>query len=310
MEKIKIFAPATIANLVCGFDVIGLALNNPSDEILLKRSNKSGISILKIDGADFPLDTNKNVCLVSLQEFINECPYPIGFEIEILKKIKPGSGIGSSAASSAGVVAGANILLGNPFSTLELIRFAMEGERLVSGRGGNHADNVAPVLMGGITLIRSYNPLDIANIHVPNDLWISVIHPSIEIKTSEARKILKKKVFMKDAIKQCGNFGSFIAGLYQVNYDLISRSLEDVMVEPIRGMLIPSFYQVKAKCKEVGALGGGISGSGPSIFMLSKGEKTAYIVSSVMEGIYDSLKIEYQVYTSSINQKGLKWYEI
>src|SRR6266576_1963941 len=240
MEKIKIFAPATVANLVCGFDVIALALNNRSDEILLKRLNKSGISILKIDGADFPRETNKNVCLVSLQEFINECPFPLGFEIEILKKIKPGSGIGSSAASSAGVVAGANLLLGNPFSTLELILFAMEGERLVSG--GNHADNVAPVLMGGITLI--------------------------------------------------------------------SRSLEDVIIEPIRGLLIPSFYKVKAKCQEVGALGGGISGSGPSIFMLSKGEKTAYIVTSVMEGIYDSLKIEYQVYTSSINQKGVKWYDI
>lgn len=308
MEKIKIFAQATVANLVCGFDVIGLALNNPSDEILLKRLNKSGISILKIDGADFPRETNKNVCIVSLEKFINECPFPLGFEIEILKKIKPGSGIGSSAASAAGVIAGANLLLGNTFKTLELILFAMEGERLVSG--GNHADNVAPVLLGGITLIRSSNPLDIANIHVPNDLWISVIHPTIEIKTSDARQILKKKVFMKAAIKQCGNFGSFIAGLYQENYELIRRSLEDVMVEPIRGMLIPEFYKVKAKCQEVGALGGGISGSGPSLFILSKREKTAYIVTSVMEGIYDSLKIEYQVYTSSINQKGLKWYDI
>ncbi|WP_185877477.1 homoserine kinase [Blattabacterium cuenoti] len=314
MNAIKIFAPATVANLVCGFDIIGLALDYPKDEIYLYKSNNPGIRINKIYGPSLPKDPKKNSAFAALQlllnkyEKLNKLKNNIGFEMELIKNIYPGSGIGSSAASSAGVVFGANILLGNPFNTIQLIRFAMEGERVASGSA--HADNVAPAIMGGLTLIRSYDPLDITKLHSPNELWVSIIHPEIEIKTSDARKILKKNILMKDAIQQWGNIGALVAGLYQENYSLISRSLEDVIVEPIRSTLIPSFYELKVKCKEIGALGGGISGSGPSVFMLSKGNKIAKKVTKVMNDIYSTLKVGYNTYTSPINQKGLKWKKI
>ncbi|WP_185883035.1 homoserine kinase [Blattabacterium cuenoti] len=316
MKGIKIYSPATVANLACGFDVIGLALDFPRDEIYLYKSNHPGIRIHEICGVSLPKDPNKNVAFVALnfllkkyqkkQKFENE--QQIGFEMKLIKNIHPGSGIGSSAASAAGVVFGANILLGYPFNTIQLIRFAMEGERIASGSA--HADNVAPAIMGGLTLVRSYKPLDITKLHTPNELWVSIIHPQIEIKTSDARNILKHKILMTDAIRQWGNIGALVAGLYQEDYSLISRSLEDVIVEPIRAILIPAFYELKIRCKEIGALGGGISGSGPSVFMLSKGDETAKKVTEVMNRVYSSLRINYKTYTSPINQKGLKWITI
>ncbi|WP_185864574.1 homoserine kinase [Blattabacterium cuenoti] len=316
MKGVKIFAPATVANLACGFDVIGLALDFPEDEIFLYKSNTPGIHIHKIHGTSLPTDPKKNVAFVALQFLLKKYQQienfhkekKIGFEIELIKNIHPGSGIGSSAASAAGVVFGANILLGNPFNKNQLIRFAMEGERIASGSA--HADNVAPAIMGGVTLVRSYNPLDITKIHAPSELWVSIIHPQIEIKTSDAREILKQKVLMTDAIHQWGNVGALIAGLYQENYGLISRSLEDRIVEPIRATLIPAFYELKIKCKEIGALGGGISGSGPSVFMLSKGNDIAKKVTEVMNRVYSTLKVDYKTYTSPINQNGVKWFKI
>ncbi|WP_185873956.1 homoserine kinase [Blattabacterium cuenoti] len=316
MKGIKIFSPATIANLVCGFDIIGLSLDFPNDEIFLYKSNNPGIHIQQIHGSSLPQDPNKNVAFIALQALLKtykkkhkiEKYKKIGFTLELIKNILPGSGIGSSAASAAGVVFGANILLGKPFNKMQLIRFAMEGERIASGTF--HADNVAPAIMGGVTLVRSYHPLDITKLPSPKELWVSIIHPQIEIKTSDAREILKKKILMKDAIRQWGNIGALIAGLYQENYELISRSLEDVIVEPIRSMLIPAFYELKKKCKEIGALGGGISGSGPSVFMLSKGNHTAQKVTDMMNRVYSSLRIDYKTYTSPINQRGIKWNKI
>jgi homoserine kinase len=310
MKKIKIFSPATVANVSCGFDIIGLALNYPKDEIILHKLKKPGIYISKIYGANLPIDPKKNVATVALQALLKKYKNTnIGFDIKLFKNIKPGSGIGSSAASAAGIVAGANFLLGNPFNTLELIYFAMEGEKLAVG-GNPHADNVAPAIMGGITLIRSYNPLDIINLHTPKNLWLSIIHPQIEIKTSDARKILKKKVLMKNSIRQWGNVGAFVAGLYKEDYCLIGRALEDVIAEPKRAFFIPFFYELKKKCKKAGALGGGISGSGPSVFMLSYGEKNANIISNIMSIVYSSLGINYKIYTSPINLKGINWIKL
>lgn len=309
MKKIKIFAPGTVANVTCGFDVIGVALNMPNDEILMCKSDIPGIRINAIHGADLPTDPKQNVAGIALQALLNKYhEAEVGFEIEISKNIYPGSGIGSSAASAAGTVIGANLLLGSPFTTLELIRFAMEGERLAGG--STHADNVAPAIMGGFTLVRSYRPLDITPIHTPDDLWISVIHPKIEVKTSDSRAILKQKILMTDAIQQWGNVGAFIAGLYQENYGLISRALEDVIVEPIRAILIPAYYELKFKCKEAGALGGGISGSGPSVFMLSRGEKNARATAQAMDHIYAPLDVDYKIYISPVNRKGIRWNEI
>jgi homoserine kinase len=305
MDSIKVFAPGTVANVACGFDVIGLALNAPGDEMIIRKSDTPGIRISAVHGANLPLDPAKNVAGVAVQALLQKYENPdAGFEIEIFKNIHPGSGIGSSAASSAGAVVAVNELLGQPFTRKQLVRFAMEGERLASGAA--HADNVAPAILGGFTLVRSYRPLDITTIHTPADLWVSVIHPQIEVKTSDAREILKQKVLMTDAIKQWGNVGALVAGLYQENYELISRSLEDVIVEPIRAILIPAFHELKLKCKEAGALGGGISGSGPSVFMLSKGEEAARKVAATMDAVYSGLGVDYKIYVSQINTEGVK----
>lgn len=304
MNEIKIFVPATIANVSCGFDVLGLALDTVGDEMTLRKVVDKGVKITKITGQSLPLEIHKNVAGIAALALLAEVNCDYGFEIEINKRIKPGSGIGSSAASSAGAVWAINELLGKPFNSIDLVRFAMEGERLASSVA--HADNVAPVIFGGFTLVRSYHPLDIISIHTPKELFVTVIHPQIEVKTSDARQILKTTVSLKDAIKQWGNVGGLISGLYMEDYDLISRSLEDYIVEPIRSILIPAFDTVKQNSMKAGALGCGISGSGPSIFALSKGEETALKVAEEMRNVYKKVGIDYEVHVSKINKQGIK----
>lgn len=304
MNELKIFSPATIANISCGFDVLGLALDTVGDEMLIRKVKQKGVRITKITDQNLPLETHKNVAGVAALALLSEIECEFGFEIEINKLIKPGSGIGSSAASSAGTVWAINELLGKPFNKTDLVRFAMEGERLATGVA--HADNVAPALFGGFTLVRSYTPLDIVSIHTPSELFATVIHPQIEVKTSDARNILKTNVSLKDAIKQWGNVGGLISGLYTEDYNLIGRSLEDHIVEPIRSILIPAFDAVKQQSLKSGALGCGISGSGPSIFALSKGEDTALKVAKSMKFVYNKVGIDYDIHISKINNKGIK----
>lgn len=304
MDQLKIFTPATIANVSCGFDVLGLALDTVGDEMTIRKVEKKGVTITKIIGQDLPLETHKNVAGVAALALLAEIECEFGFEIEINKRIKPGSGIGSSAASSAGTVWAINELLGKPFSATDLVRFAMEGERLATGVA--HADNVAPALFGGFTLVRSYEPLDVISINTPSELYASVIHPQIEVKTADAREILKTTVPLKDAIKQWGNVGGLISGLYTEDYDLIGRSLEDHIIEPIRSILIPAYDAVKQKSITAGALGCGISGSGPSIFALSKGESTAVKVAEAMKKVYENVGIDYDIHVSKVNKQGIK----
>ena len=304
MNEVRIFAPASIANISCGFYVLGMCLDNVGDEMVIRKSNKKGIQITKIIGQKLPLETSKNVAGVAGLALLDDLGETHGFEIEIYKKIKAGSGIGSSAASSAGAVAGINFLLGNPYTNKELIRFAMEGERLASGTA--HADNVAPVLLGGFTLVRDCSTLDIIKLNTPLEIAASVIHPQIEVKTSDARALLKQKVPLKKAITQWGNLGALVSGLYEEDYELISRSLEDVIVEPIRSILIPEFDALKKGCKEAGALGSGISGSGPSVFALSKGIFTAHKVADTMKTIYQKTGIEFDTHVSTLNYEGIK----
>ncbi|KQC29405.1 homoserine kinase [Flagellimonas eckloniae] len=304
MEEIKVFCPATIANVSCGFDVLGLALDSVGDEMIIRKTSEKGITITKISGQELPLETTKNVSGVAGLAFLEKSDFDGGFEIEIDKRIKPGSGIGSSAASSAGAVWAMNELLGKPFSNLELVQFAMQGEKLASDVA--HADNVAPAIYGGFTLVRSYNPLDIVPIPTPNELFATVIHPQIEVKTSDSRKILKTNITLEKGIQQWGNVGGLIAGLFQNDYDLIGRSLQDHIVEPIRSILIPGFDKIKANAIHVGALGGGISGSGPSIFALSKGEKIAQKVAESMKETYKNIGIEFDIHVSKVNTQGVK----
>jgi homoserine kinase len=303
MKKVKISAPATVANLVCGFDILGMALNDPNDIMEVSLLEEPVIRIKHTDEFDLPVEPAKNVAgaaLISLQE---ACENKVGFEVVINKRIKPGSGLGSSAASSAGAVVAANHLLGNIFSNEDLVRFAMNGEKVASGV--KHADNLAPCIYGGVTLIRSILPLDIIPLSAP-PLHVTVVHPQIEVKTSDARQILRKEVQLKNAIMQWGNIAGLVTGFLKNDYALIGRSLEDVIIEPVRSILIPGFDEVKKKSKEAGALGGGISGSGPSIFMLSQEEKTARKVEKIMRNVFENIGVDFKTYVTSINYEGVR----
>lgn len=303
MKTITIEAPATIANLVCGFDVLGLALNDPIDRMTISLRDQPGLVIEHTDGYHLPTEPEKNVAGAALLSMMEELEESVGFHVVVHKCIKPGSGLGSSAASSAGAVVGANYLLDKHFSNEDLVRFAMAGEKLASGV--KHADNIAPCIYGGVTLIRSIFPLDIVTL-TPPELYVTVVHPQIEVKTSDARQILRKDVKLKDAIKQWGNIAGLVAGIMKKDHDLIGRSLEDVIIEPVRSILIPGFDMVKKLSRECGALGGGISGSGPSIFMLSKDQEIARKVETVMQDVYTQAGIEYKTYVTTINTDGVR----
>lgn len=302
-KTVKVYPPGTVANLVCGFDVLGLCLHEPADEMQVTLTNNKQVVIKSVDGYELPSDPALNTAGAPLLEIMQHLNNDTGFEVLIKKNIKPGSGIGSSAASAAGAVVAANHLLGNIFSKEEMVGFAMFGEKVASGV--KHADNVAPCIYGGITLIRSIFPLDIVSIPSP-PLWVTVVHPQIEVRTSDARQILKKQVLLKDAIKQWGNIAGLVAGFMKNDYELIGRSLEDVIIEPVRSILIPGFDEIKTKSKEAGALGGGISGSGPSVFMLSKDGATARAVKNEMQKVYNSIGLEHHVYVTKINNEGVR----
>jgi len=305
-KKIIVYSPASVANIVCGFDILGFAIDSPFDKMVIHKTNKRGVTIINKDSYNLPEEPSKNVIGAALLAMLKEVPDGIGFIVESTKVIKPGSGIGSSAASAAGAVVGANYLLFNRFTKRELVNFAMSGEEVASG--SRHADNIAPCIYGGVTLIRSAGELDIVSIPSP-ELFISILHPQIEVRTSEARKMLKKDVSMKDATIQWGNVAGLIAGFMKSDYPLIGRSMEDVIVEPMRSTLIPGFHEVKSKCMEAGALGGGISGSGPSIFMFSQSKETAEEVERAMIKVYKDLNIEFITYVTTINKEGIRMSE-
>lgn len=303
MQSIKVKSPASVSNLNCGFDILGMAVHMPYDTIELREKESPGIEIKHIDQYNLPEDPKQNIAGVALQAIIDHLNIKHGFEVIVEKKIKPGSGIGSSAASAAGIVVAANELLGKPFSKKELVTFAMEGEVLASG--SRHADNLAPCIYGGLVLIRDTVTLDIIELDAP-PMFISLVHPQIEIKTSYAREILPKDVPLKSAVTQWANVAGLVAGFLKEDYGLISRSLNDVIVEPVRSKLIPGFDEVKKRSLSAGALGGGISGSGPSLFMLSENEQKAKAVEDEMKSVYENLGIEYKTYVTTIASSGVE----
>ncbi|REC59389.1 homoserine kinase [Chryseobacterium pennae] len=303
MKKVKLKIPATVANLVCGFDILGMAVYEPYDEMEIRLLETHEIIIRHTDPFGLPEEPFKNVAgivLLKIQEHFN---LKNGFEVIIHKHIKPGSGLGSSAASAAGAALGANIVLGNIMSKDEMIHFAMFGEELASGV--RHADNIAPCIYGGITLVKSTNPIDIIPLNAP-DLFVAAVHPQVEVKTSDSRQILKKTITLKSAVEQWGNIAGLVAGIQKNDFSLIGRSLNDVIVEPVRSILIPRFDEIKSKSLQIGALGGGISGSGPSIFMLTEEKETAEKIAGMMKAIYDEIQVDNLVYVSKINPVGIE----
>ena len=243
-NELKIFSPATVANVNCGFDSLGFALEGIGDEMIFRKVPQKGVTISAITGPDkLPLTTRENVAGVAALAMLKGEQASFGIELEIHKKIRSGSGIGSSAASAAGAVFGVNKFLENPISNLELTRYAMKGEAIASGT--EHADNVAPCIYGGTTFITSYNPFHIVSLPPMQGLFVGIIHPHIKISTKEARGILPLQVPLKDALLQAQNLASFVASLYEWDKELFVQSLQDILIEPHRKSLLPHFDKIK-----------------------------------------------------------------
>jgi len=304
MDYLKIFAPATVANVSCGFDSLGFAVDSLGDEMTFTKTKEKGVKITVITGADLTFDIDKNAASAVVKKILNEANANFGISLTIHKGFSPGSGLGSSAASAAGAAFGANQLLGNPFTELELTKFAMFGEEVACGTP--IADNVSAAIFGGFVLVRSYKPLEIIKLPVPSALRVVAIHPQIEVKTKDAREVLPKEIPLKDAVIQWANVGGLISGLHSSDYNLISNSLVDIIVEPARKNLIPFFDKVKESAMAAGALGAGISGSGPTIFALCKGNESAKNVYKSIKKSYSNTGINFELFISEINQEGIK----
>lgn len=306
MKSIKALAPATVANVSCGFDIFGFAVEAPADEVIITLTNQPDVIIKQITGDEgrLPLESSRNTSGVAVQAFLKEIESHQGAEIVLHKKLPLGSGMGSSAASSVAALVAINHLHNNPFTREQLLPFAMEAERIACGSA--HADNVAPSLLGGFVLIRSYAPLDVTKIPTPAGLYCTLVHPHIELKTEDSRRVLKSAIQMKDAVTQWGNIAGLVVGLMKPDYGLITRSLQDVIAEPIRSVLIPGFDLIKETSIKNGALGSGISGSGPTIFSLSKELETAERVGAEIQRQFVSMKLKSDVFVSKINQAGAR----
>jgi homoserine kinase len=306
MKSVRASAPATVANVSCGFDIFGFAVASPADEVVVTLTDKPGVVIREIVGDDgrLPLDASRNTSGVAVIEFLKAIKSDQGAEITLYKHLALGSGMGSSAASSVAALVAINHLHGEPLSRKELLPFAMESERIACGSA--HADNVAPSLLGGFVLIRGYDPLDVTNIPTPAGLFCTLVHPHLELKTEDSRRVLKATIPIKDAITQWGNIAGLVVGLMKPDFGLIGRSLKDVVAEPIRSVLIPGFDRIKEEAVKAGALGCGISGSGPTIFALSTDAATAQRVGEAMQAQFTDLKLKSDVFVSEINNAGAK----
>jgi homoserine kinase len=306
-KEITVFAPASVTNVSCGFDILGFAIDYPGDEVVLRITDEPGLRIVKITGDEgrLPLIPEKNTAGLSLLSLMNYLKFPKGIEMEVHKKMALGSGLGSSAASAVASVFAFNELLGSPRSRRELLPFALEGEKLTCG-GTPHADNVSACLFGGFIIVRSLSPLDVISVETPENLFCTIIHPHIEINTADTRKILRKQILLSDAVKQWGNVAGLVAGLMQKDYQLIGRSLQDVIIEPIRSILIPGFNEVKVAAIKSGALGCSISGSGPSIFAFSTSIPIAEEAGKAMKRVLSKMDIGSDLYISKINLQGPK----
>ncbi len=304
-EAVKVWAPATVANVAVGYDILGFAINGPGDEVLLKRGKERGLKIVEITGAKgkLPLDYMKNTAGYAahkLLEHLDLLDMPL--EMTIRKKMPFGSGLGSSAASAVGGVFAVNELLKTGLTKREILRFAVDGEKIADGAW--HADNVAPSLLGGMTLIRDNDTLDVHKLYLPRGLQVVVIYPDVEILTKDSRSVLSDSLKLDQHIKQSGNLGGFIIGMYNSDFDLIQRSLEDVIIEPQRAQLIPCFYDMKQAALDHGALGFSISGAGPSMFALCNNSLVAESIIESANQIYSDKSISIKTFHSDINNEG------
>jgi homoserine kinase len=302
-QSIKVFAPASVSNVGSGYDIMGFAIEQPGDIIEVFLNDSGKISIENCSDSNIPVDSS-NVVFPAIKKMLLEAGNKRGVHLRFISKINPGSGIGSSAASSSGAVFAVNELMGLPFTRIDLVRFAMEGEKLVSGEA--HADNVAPCILGGFTLVRSYNPLDIIQVPYPANLICTVVQPEISIRTADSREVVKKDISVKDAVIQTGNASALIVGLMSGDLDLVGRSVHDVIAEPYRKTLIPGYIEAKKSVMDSGAIAVNISGSGPSIFAFNKNKAEAIKTGKIISSVFTSLGINSDTYISPISDIGVR----
>ena len=302
--KIRAFAPATVANVACGFDIFGFAIGQLGDEVEVRFNDQNKVNILQITGDDgkLPLEASQNTAGVAVLKMLEFMQIEAGIDLIIHKKMPLNSGLGSSAASAVAAAVACNELLGNKLAKRELLPFAMEGERVACGAA--IADNAAACLLGGLVLVQSYDPLCVVSLPVPAQLWAAVAHPHISLKTSHARAALPAQISLKTAVAQWGQAAGFVAGVYQQNYALIAASLHDYVAEPHRAALIPHFYAVKNAAMAQGALGCSISGAGPSVFALCEGEQTAILAANAMQNAFIQNGTACTAYYSKLNENG------
>jgi len=302
--EIRVFAPASVANVGVGFDILGFALEAPGDEIVARFGNCRGVRIREITGTSrLPLEASKNTASFSAQALLDYLGKgELGIELDIHKKMPFGSGLGSSAASAVGGVFAVNALLGSPLSRRQMLPFAVLGEQIADG--AYHADNVAPSLLGGMVLIRDNRELDIIELPVPDELYAAVVYPEMEVLTQASRGILSPEVPLANCISQTGNLGGFIAGLYRSDYALLGRTLRDHIIEPQRAGLIPSFPAVKAQALASQALGCSISGAGPSVFALFLGKEAAQKGGDGMQEVFKKAGMLSTVFISRVGANG------
>ena len=300
-ESIQVRAPATVANVSCGFDCLGYAISDPADIVTISKKNDPGIeiSISGMKADTIPTIAENNTAGKALLSFLEGLNIKQGFKVHIKKGIHPGSGLGSSAASAVAAVFGANVLLGSPLKLEDLLIHCMNGEIVSSGYA--HADNVAPALLGGFILVRSYDPLDILKLPIPENLLSINVLPDYIVNTKEARAILPKNITLTSAIKQSGNLSGFIAGLYEKDFALMSRSMVDLFAEPFRSGLIPGYDSIRKSAMDSGAIGCGISGSGPSVFALSDSFDKANIIGKGMVYSFKKSGLESKLFISPVN---------
>lgn len=308
LDKVRVFAPATVANMICGFDILGFAVDEPGDEVKMYRVAEPGVRIRSIQGDDgrLPMDADRNTVSACVKMLLDDLGIlkDIGVEIELIKHMPIGSGLGSSSASTVAGLFAINTLLGNPLTKEELMPYCVEGERLACGHG--HADNVAPALMGGVTLVRGGEELDIVKLPAPKELYAGIVFPQVDVPTRDARQLIKEKVLLKDAVTQWGNIAGVVAGLFTEDYELLGRSMHDIIIEPSRAILIPEFYVMKEIALSSGALSFGISGSGPSVVAVTKGREVAESVTRKIQEHLSTNGIDSYRYVSAVNVEGPK----
>ena len=303
---IKVFAPATVANVGCGFDVLGFAIHGPGDKIIMRLNETRKVSIHSISGdnGSLTLRANENTASVAVISMLKKLKLKQGLSIELHKQMPLKSGLGSSAASAVASVFALNELLGRPFSKEQLIPFAMEGERVACGTA--HADNVAPCMLGGLVLVQSLNPLHVVKIKAPSKLFCCVVHPHLELMTKKSRAALPPKISLQTAVKQWANVGGMVAGFLKKDFALIGSSIQDFVAEPNRSKLIKGFDEVKKAALKAGALGCSISGSGPSVFALSSDKEKCKSIAKAMQNAFSKFNVASEQYVSTINNQGVK----